>query len=176
MGKELQMQPALIYMPAQSDVVYTPMELAVDMISFFSPSGFCLDPCAGDGSFLDLLPIGSEWCELTKGRDFYSWNKPVDWIISNPPFSHYAAWLRHSMKVSTNIVYLLPIYKVFASNRFLNDLFNWGGIIHIRRYGTGTDWGFPFGHALAAVHYQRSYIGATYWSSYNKTLDVIRKR
>jgi hypothetical protein len=168
MGTEKRMQPTLLHVPTKSDVVYTPLELAEDMIHYFEPRGFCLDPCAGGNVFFDLLPIGSEWCEIERGRDFYAWARPVDWIVSNPPFSHYSAWLRHSMKVAENIVYIMPVYKVFTSGKFQDDLFAWGGIVHIRRYGTGTEWGFPFGHALAAVHYKRDYKGSTSWSRYDR--------
>jgi hypothetical protein len=166
MGAERKMQPSLIHVPIPNDVVTTPVELAQDMITFFRPSGICLDPCAGQGVFLDMLPAGAQWCEITRGRDFYAWSEPVDWIIGNPPYSHYSAWMRHSMKIAQNIVYVMPVYKVFASGKFLQDLFDWGGIAHIRRYGTGTDWGFPFGHALSAVRYQAGYTGATAWSVY----------
>lgn len=166
LGTEKQMQPALIYIPVKSDVVYTPNTLAKDVVDYFRPAGLCLDPCAGNNVFYDLLPAGAEWCEIERGRDFYAWGKPVDWIVSNPPFSHYAAWMRHSMKVARNIVYLTPIYKVFASGKFQDELFRWGGIVHIRRYGTGSEWGFPFGHALAAVHYKANYTGSTTWSRY----------
>jgi hypothetical protein len=166
MGTELKMQPSLIHIPVNSDVVFTPLELAQDMVNFFSPSGFCLDPCCGKGIFLDLLPSGAEWCEIEKGRDFYAWVKLVDWCVGNPPFSHYSAWLRHSMRIAKNILYLMPVYKVFSSGKFQDELFSWGGIVHIRRYGTGTEWGFPFGHALSAVHYQAGYRGSTSWSRY----------
>lgn len=166
MGKLMVMQASLLYAPIEKDVVYTPPELARDMVDFFQPVGLCLDPCSGGGAFLNLLPEGSEWCEIEKGRDFYSWTKQVDWCFGNPPYSHYTAWLRHSMGVAKNIVYVMPVYKVFASAKFLKELFEWGGIAHIRRYGTGTDWGFPFGHALAAVHYQAGFSGGTQWSSY----------
>lgn len=168
MGTEKIMQQSLIHIPTKSDVVYTPPILAKDVISFFNPSGFCLDPCAGNNVFFDLLPTGAEWCEIERGRNFYAWLNPVDWIVSNPPFSHYSAWMRHSMKVAQNIVYIMPVYKVFASGKFQDELFKWGGIVHIRRYGTGTEWGFPFGHALAAVHYKAGYIGQTAWSRYNR--------
>ena len=168
MGTELKMQPALMHVPTASDLVYTPPELALDIIRFFQPSGLCLDPCAGAGAFFDLLPAGSEWCEIERGRDFYAWQSPVDWAIGNPPYSHYTAWLRHSMKVAKNICYVMPVYKVFSSGKFLDDLFTWGGIVHIRRYGTGTDWGFQFGHALSAVHYQAGYRGATMWSEHRR--------
>ncbi len=164
MGTELKMQPVLFQYAATRDIVRTPFTLAQDMVDFFMPTGVCLDPCAGDGVFFNLLPTGAVWCEILKGRDFYAWAQPVDWIVGNPPYSHYAAWLRHSMTVAFNIVYLLPLYKVFASGKFLHDLFAWGGIVHIRRYGTGSAWGFPFGYALAAVHYQRAFTGATSWS------------
>jgi hypothetical protein len=168
MGTELKMQPSLIHIPNQNDIVFTPAELAQDMIDFFEPTGFCLDPCAGEFIFYNLFPIGNgvDWCEITKGRDFYSWSSPVDWVIGNPPYSHYTAWMRHSMRVAQNILYIMPIYKVFSSGKFLRDMFNWGGIVHIRRYGTGSEWGFPFGHALSAVHYQAGYRGATMWSGY----------
>ncbi len=164
----LEMQPILMHVRAERDVEYTPADLAQDIVSFFKPSGICLDPCAGNDVFFNLLPEGRQWCEIERDRDFYSWNTPVDWVISNPPYSHYSAWVRHSMEVADNIVYLMPAYKVFASAKFLEDLFSWGGIVHIRRYGTGSDWGFPFGHALSAVHYQRGYKGPTFWSSYGE--------
>jgi len=172
MGTEQKMQPALFHVPAEADVVYTPPELADDIVNFFKPSGSCLDPCCGSGAFLDLLPPGSEWCEITKGRDFYAWVDPVEWCVSNPPYSHYTAWMRHSMTVARDIVYLMPLYKVFASGKFADDLFDWGGIVHVRRYGTGTEWGFPFGHALSAVHYQRGYEGSTSWSRYRRKLEL----
>lgn len=64
------------------------------------------------------------------------------------------------------IVYLMPLHRVFASAEFLDDLFKWGGVAHIRRYGTGSKWGFPFGHAVAAVHYQKGFTPGwgTSWS------------
>jgi len=167
MGTTKKMQPSLFHLPILSDMVSTPPELAADICSFFGPSGRCLDPCAGNDVFFNLLPAGADWCEIERGRDFYGWSKSgYEWIISNPPYSHYAAWLRHSMGLAANIVYLVPMYKVFASALFLTDLFLWGGIVHIRRYGTGTRWGFPFGHALGAIHYQAGYTGDTGWSHY----------
>lgn len=167
MGTTKRMQPTLIHVSIDKDVVFTPAPLAKDIVQYYRPRGLCLDPCRGNGAFYDLLPAGSDWCEITEGRDFYGWDCMYDWIVSNPPFSHYSEWLRHSMKLAENIVYLMPVYKVFASNKFLDDLFAWGGIAHIRRYGTGTQWGFMFGHALAAVHYQKGYRGGTSWSKYN---------
>ncbi len=161
------MQPLLMHVRAERDIVYTPIELARDVVSWFAPAGVCLDPCAGDGVFLDLLPAGSDWCEIERGRDFYAWTKHADWIMGNPPFSHLLAWIRYSFTIAENIVYIMPSHRVFASAEFLDDLFEWGGILHIRRYDTGSRWGFTTGHALAAIHYQKGYRGSTSWSRYN---------
>ena len=160
------MQPTLIYVATAKDVVHTPPKLAHDVVDYFAPIGFCLDPCAADGAFFDLLPAGAEWCEIERGRDFYAWITSVDWIISNPPYSHLLSWIRHSFKVAKDIVYLLPLHRALASAKFLADLDDWGGIVHIRRYGTGSQWGFSFGHALAAMHFRAGYNGATSWSRY----------
>jgi hypothetical protein len=35
------------------DVVYTPGEIAEDIVDFFNPTGDCLDPCMGGGAFYE---------------------------------------------------------------------------------------------------------------------------
>lgn len=111
MGTEKRMQPTLVHVAIESDCHSTPPELALDIIKFFKPAGKCLDPCRGNGVFFDMLQPGAEWCEIAQGRDFYAWDKPVDWIVGNPPFSHYSEWLRHSMKLAKDIVYLMPLIR-----------------------------------------------------------------
>jgi hypothetical protein len=164
----IKMQPILLHVRAERDMVYTPPTLARDMVDFFQPEGVCLDPCMGTGAFFDLLPPGSDWCEIERGRDFYAWTKPADWIVSNPPYSHLLSWIRYSFKIARDIVYLIPSYRVFPSSKFLDEVFVWGGIVHIRRYGSGSSWGFGFGHEVAAVHYRKGYEGATSWSRYQQ--------
>ena len=166
MGKLLEMQPSLIHVPTEKDEVDTPEWLARDIVKHFRPAGVCLDPCRGDGAFYKLLPAGSEWCEIKNGCDFYAWTKPAMWIVGNPPYSNLLAWIRHSFTIGNNILYLMPLHRAFASSEFLDDLRQWGGVVEIRHYGTGTDAGFPFGHALAAVHYRKGFTGKQAWSRY----------
>ncbi|MDA8412999.1 MAG: hypothetical protein M0023_04335 [Desulfobacteraceae bacterium] len=71
----------------QTDIVFTPADVARDVVAHFAPSGRILDPCKGDGAFFDHLPSGAEFCELKDGKDFFHWTEPVDWIVSNPPYS-----------------------------------------------------------------------------------------
>jgi hypothetical protein len=167
MGKLLNPQPVLFHAPVEKDVVYTPDWLALAVVEHFKPAGRCLDPCKGDGAFLKHMP-GAEWCEIAEGRDYLLWQDPVDWIVGNPPYSNLLGWIRHGFKHADNIVYLIPLHRVFASHEFLRDLRTYGGIPGILVIGTGATAGFPFGHALGAVHYQRGYTGPTEWTFYRK--------
>lgn len=91
------------------DIVMTPFDLAQKIVRHFNPSGSILEPCMGDGSFYFNLKEYADgfvdWCELSKGRDFFEWQeKGYDWIVSNFPFSKYADFLEKSMAISDNVV------------------------------------------------------------------------
>jgi len=140
------------------DVVFTPDDVASAIIKHFSPTGKILDPCKGDGVFFNKMD-DAEYCELQEGKDFFNWNDPVDWIVSNPPYSIYSEWIRHSFKVAENIVYLIPINKAFNSSSMLKATYEWGGIAEIVHIGPGSSLKFPVGFAIGAVHYKRNYKG-----------------
>jgi hypothetical protein len=150
-----------------SDVVLTPDWLAADMIAHFSPSGIIMDPCRGEGAFYDKLPQDALWCEISQGRDFFFCERKVDWLISNPPYSIFANFLTHSLKLADNVCYLIPLNKILSSVPKMNQVRRYGGIKHIRHYGSGRDCGFPFGFAVAAVHLQRGYQGDISQSYFN---------
>jgi len=65
------------------------------LVEQLRPEGRILEPCAGDGAFLEALPRGAEWCGIKRGRDFLQWRGRVDWIITNPPWSQIRVFLRH---------------------------------------------------------------------------------
>jgi len=144
----------------ESDIVLTPLDVAKDVVEWFSPYGRVLDPCKGDGAFLQFMP-GAEWCEIREGRDFFAWTEPVDWIVSNPPYSIFSKFMRHSMKVASDIVYVIPTNKVFNSDAFMREIWMWGGVPQIRQIAPGRKIGFPVGYAIGAVHFQRGYTGST---------------
>jgi hypothetical protein len=147
----------------QGDIVYTPQWAAKDMVEHFRPHGRILEPCRGDGVFTDLLPT-ADWCEITDGRDFFDWHEQVDWIISNPPYSLTRPWFRHSYTIAKDIVYLVPLRNVFSGYGFLREITEFGGIVGIRTYGTGSRLGFPMGNAIGAIHIRRNYDGPTEFS------------
>jgi hypothetical protein len=142
------------------DIILTPLDVARDVVKHFKPSGRILDPCRGNGAFADLMP-GCDWCEIREGRDFYDWREPVDWIVSNPPYSVFADFLRHSLTVAENIVYLIPVNKIFNSDRMMREIWTWGGVPEIYTVAGGGALGFPIGFAIGAVHFRRAYRGET---------------
>jgi len=93
--------------------VYTPPELAAQIVAHFRPSGRLLEPCAGRGAFVQAMKaetslLGSvRWCEIDVGVDFFDWVDPVDWIVTNPPWgAKFRSFLLHSMTTANNIVFL----------------------------------------------------------------------
>ncbi len=95
-----------------NDVVFTPKIIAQGIINIFKPTGKCLDPCKGEGVFFDLLPANSDWCEIAYNKDFFDYHQKVDWIVSNPPYSNWNDWLKHSFELAENVVYLTPMLKI----------------------------------------------------------------
>jgi hypothetical protein len=155
-------QPQLLQMAlTPSDVVYTPDWVANDMVDYFKPSGRILEPCAGDGVFLRYLPNDAEWCEIEKGRDFFAWTKPVDWIVGNPPFSDINKWVEHSFACSENVLFLMPMNKPFNSLFRMKIILEYGKIVALRAYGHGSLFGMDYGFAIGAFWFQRGYKGKT---------------
>lgn len=143
-----------------NDIVYTPDRVARTILEHFAPKGVLLDPCRGDGAFHKYM-AGAQYCEILEGKDFFKWTAPVDWIISNPPYSIYRDWLLHSFEVADNIVYLIPISKAFTTSALLDATLEFGGIAEVLYLGSARDMGFDLGFAMGAVHYQRGYKGPT---------------
>lgn len=143
-----------------NDVVFTPDNIAKRIIDMIKPTGKCLDPCMGEGAFFQYLPQGSEWCEITKGRNFFDYNDKVDWIISNPPYSDFDKFLEHSFELADNVVFLTPIAKVLKSWGTIMKIKNYGGIVSIW-FIPANRCGFPFGFPCGAFHFKKGYDGDT---------------
>lgn len=143
----------------QNDVVFTSDDIARTLVDLFNPKGKILEPCSGEGVFLKYLPLETEWCKITKGKDFFDYKEKVDWIFTNPPYSNFDRFLDHSFELAENVMFLVPIAKVWKS---------WGTILKIKKYGgikqmwlvPASRCGFPFGFPVAAIHFQKDYHGA----------------
>jgi len=143
----------------KNDIVYTPREFSKKIIDYFKPTGLCLDPCKGDGAFYDYLPEPKDWCEIRAGKDFYKYDKKVDWIISNPPFSEYDNFLKKSFEISDNVCYIIPLYKVYKSLKQQKLVDDYGGLKEVLIIGSGSKLNFNFGFLCGIVYYQKNYKG-----------------
>lgn len=80
-------------MQEKNEVYYfhqTPELLATELIKKipFEDGDKVLEPFRGEGSFYNNLPtnVEKDWCEIVDERDYKDYNKPIDWVVSNPPF------------------------------------------------------------------------------------------
>ena len=144
----------------KNDVVFTPEWLAKQICEMFPIKGKVLEPCKGEGAFLNYLPKDSDWCEITEGRNFYDYNKKVDWIVTNPPYSDYNRFLKHSFSLAENIVLLVPVAKMFKSMGTLYNIMQYGGIVEIHTLPASRA-GFPFGFPCAVYYLKKGYSGTT---------------
>ena len=63
------------------------------------------------------FPATVLWCEIKQDRDFFKWADPVDWIITNPPWSQIRRFLQHGMTLADQIVFLLTINHLWTKAR-----------------------------------------------------------
>jgi len=139
-----------------NDIVQTPLEVCEMIVNHFEPTGKILEPCKGQGNFLKFMK--ADWCEITEGRDFFEYNKKVDWIITNPPFSQMRRFIQHSMDVSDNIVFLTSINHLWLKAR-LRDIFEAGfGIKEIMLMDTPSTFP-PSGFQIGCFYLKRGYKG-----------------
>lgn len=143
----------------KKDIVFTPKEIAAAIIKKLNPSGLCLDPCKGDGSFYNHLPAGSQYCEISEGKDFFQWKGKVDWVIGNPPYSIFKEFLEYSFEIANNVSFLVPTNKIFQRQIIMEMINKWGGAKSIIVYGAGTLIGFPFGFSVGNFHFEKGYKG-----------------
>ena len=143
-----------------NDQVMTPLYICKQIVKHFNPTGKILEPCCGTGNFLKVMPK-AEWCEIDKGKDFLDIQGHWDWIITNPPYSQYRAFMNKAMEVADNIVFLQLINATFYKAR-MRDMWKKGfGIKEILFLDTPKE--FPqFGFQMGCMHYKRNWRGKVY--------------
>lgn len=148
--------------PPSADMVFTPPMLAARIVAAFSDEirGRVLEPCRGDGAFYDALPehVTKDWCELSENRDFFAWSTPVDWIVTNPPWSVFRPFLGHAMRVADNVLFLAP-FNHYATKARVGMIRDQGfAMKRVLYVPSPRDWPAS-GFQLAAVHLQRDWTG-----------------
>lgn len=99
-----------------NDVFITPLSLAkkhIDMIPY--KHGCWYDPFRNSGSYYNQFPdtASKEWSEIIDGHDFFQFNKKVDIICSNPPFSILNKILEKSVSLQPIVIsYLIGVHNL----------------------------------------------------------------
>jgi hypothetical protein len=157
-----------------NDRVMTPLYLAKIIVNHFKPEGKILEPCCGTGNFLKVIPT-ADWYEIDKGKDFLSAIGKWDWIITNPPYSKYRDFLKKSMEVADNIVFLQLINATFYKARLRDIREKNFSIVEIWCIDTPKE--FPqFGFQMGCIYYRRDYKGnikISYPQTYRQELKSL---
>jgi hypothetical protein len=143
------------------DKIYTPDHIVDEMLEVIDYSGTILEPCRGSGNIYNKLPRGSLWCEIDEGIDFFDFNKHVDWIITNPPYSIFKEFLKKALRVADNIAFLIPVVKVYASIPCLSLIYSFGGIKQVHYIGSGRNANFRIGFPIGIVIIEKHFRGKT---------------
>jgi hypothetical protein len=147
------------------DKIMTPPKIAQKIINWLpiKPTDIILDPAKGCGAFFYNFPNKERvyFCEIDDGKDFFNWTNNVDWIITNPPYSIFDAFLKHAFNVSKNVCFLLPLSKLVSSMGRIRKYAEYGGVPKILII-SASKCGFPFGFPCAAVWFKKGFKGKTF--------------
>ena len=179
-----------------SDEVYTPPELAQQIVDYFDPFGQSiinldsgelehiklLEPCYGRGAFVNAFIRNANnngihafevnavnFCDINIGIDFLKFPNPekdfipyrYDYVITNPPFSQFRAFLNKSMEIADNVIFLSLINAFFFKARFRDIKEQGFGFKEIIAVDTPPQPWPQFGIQLGVVHLQKGYTGDT---------------
>jgi hypothetical protein len=138
-----------------NDRVMTPESLSKKLVEHFKPKGKGLEPCKGEGNIYKFLK-DADWCEIDQGKDFFNYNKKVDYIFTNPPWSQIRKFLQHSMKIADNVYLLFTVNHLFTKARIRDIRQSGFGIKEIVMFDSPDN--FPqTGFQLGMIHIERGY-------------------
>jgi predicted RNA methylase len=107
------------HLAVTNDNVMTPFPLARALAAAIRPHGVILDPCAGTGHFVRALRLYGRVvsCEIARGRSFFDWTTHVDWIVTNPPWSQFRAFLAHALTVADHVALMASVNHFWTKSR-----------------------------------------------------------
>jgi hypothetical protein len=93
-----------------NDIFITPLDLAkkqIDMIDY-NDNEIWLDPCKNNGSYYNQYPNDNkDWCEILDNKDFFEYDKKVDIICQNPPYSIINKWIDKNISLNPRVISML---------------------------------------------------------------------
>ena len=115
-----------------NDVFYTPLNLVKKHLEFVKPyvkdDDIIFDPFFGDGAYFNqykeyFKKNTFDYTEIELKKDFFKYDKEVDIIISNPPYSCIDIVLEHSIKLKPKVIsYLVALHNLTAKRiEYMNN-------------------------------------------------------
>ena len=89
-----------------NDVFITPLEVAKQQIQLhnINDNDLWLDPCRNnkEGSYFNNFPqnVKKDWCEILEGKDFFEYDRDIDIICGNPPYSVMDKWIKKTLQLN----------------------------------------------------------------------------
>lgn len=138
-----------------NDIFYTPINLVKKHLEIITPyikeKDIILDPFYGSGNYYNLFKDYFkknnifEFTEIEMKKDFFKYDKEVDVIISNPPYSCINEVLEHSVKLKPRIIsYLIGLINMtpkrieymnkngyILKNIYITKVYKWFGFTGI---------------------------------------------
>lgn len=102
------------------DVFITPVELVKKQISFINHNEYdvWLDPCCATGNYLKNFPTKlKDYCEITKGKDFFEYIGNPDIICMNHPYSITDKWFKKCISLNPRIISALIAVHALTPRR-----------------------------------------------------------
>lgn len=136
---------------------YTNPQMVEALLKITPISGSVLDAGSGKNKVWFNSMHGEKYeCEIEDGSDFYKWEKPVDWIVGNPPF-------HESWKFTEKAIEIARVgFAWLLNNQALNS--------HMtpRRLQTMQEHGFSLNHIHVVA--DKRWFGRYYYLIYSKKI------
>lgn len=156
---------------ATNDIIYTNPILAKRIVDYFKPTGFCIEPCAGNDAIYQYLPDPKDWCEIARNKDFLTYQPPqkIDWVITNFPWSGkiMRPLARRAYELSDNVVQIIRLSNMLGDKNRIKDYTKYN---HALKEIIVIDWKGAFinkkpeGFTLIVAHTQKEYAGDMKWN------------
>ncbi|MDP4227189.1 MAG: hypothetical protein Q8910_12485 [Bacteroidota bacterium] len=89
--------------PDNIELHYTNEQMVKDLISITPICGSVLDAGSGKNKVWFNNLSGEKYeCEIEDGVNFYDWDKKMNWVVGNPPFSHSWAFTEKAITIATD--------------------------------------------------------------------------
>ena len=115
-----------------NDVFYTPINLVKKHLEIIKPfvkdKDIIFDPFYGEGAYHNLFKDyfkdnTFDYTEIELKKDFFKYDKNVDVIVSNPPYSCIDKVLEHSIKLNPRVIsYLIGVNNLTSKRiEYMNN-------------------------------------------------------